>query len=189
MYNESDNTQGTQTFNYPEKAKEIQTQDTQRVHADCLVNEWILYDAVADLQDEQEKTEAVDEYFCLVYVRWSYRKRGYVQGLAECACRSVWHVVVAGRHVDCVAKYAWQQPFDGAGLHVAFHRRALDAGRHAEPAELAEFRNRPETRAFRNCWVVAGIGAAVGATVSQDGQASFAERPGEDGAGYCGEYL
>ena len=62
MYNESDMSQGTQTFNYPEKYKEIQTQDTARANADCLVNDWILYDAVAEAQTETDKGDAQDEY-------------------------------------------------------------------------------------------------------------------------------
>jgi hypothetical protein len=61
MYNESDMSQGTQTHNYPEKYKEIQTQDTVRTNSDCLVNDWILYDAVTEAQNETDKTEVLDE--------------------------------------------------------------------------------------------------------------------------------
>ncbi len=54
-------TQGTQTFSYPEKSKEIQTQETIKANVDCSVNDWILYDAVANPQSEADKTDALDE--------------------------------------------------------------------------------------------------------------------------------
>jgi hypothetical protein len=61
IYSENDITQGTQTFQYPQKVKEVQTNDTIRVDQESLANPWIIFDAIQE-EKQKETVEENEEY-------------------------------------------------------------------------------------------------------------------------------